>query len=91
MTTAQWQSAANDAAVVEVRNKRLGVKLGLLAVFMVFFTSFMWWSAGILCDWAGIGLNPNSGPRTEIRMEIPAVQIIDPSTDEPDMNAKAQP
>ncbi|TVR08959.1 MAG: hypothetical protein EA401_13355 [Planctomycetota bacterium] len=62
--------ASNDRSQTGRRNLRLGLKLGALAVFMVCFTTVLWWTAGILCDWAGIGLNPNSQPRTEIRMQI---------------------
>ncbi|TVR10812.1 MAG: hypothetical protein EA401_12020 [Planctomycetota bacterium] len=51
------------------RNLRLAVKLTIIAVCMLLFTPVLWYTGGILCDWAGIGINPGSdGPRSEIRM-----------------------
>ena len=59
------------------KNARLARKLWAIALFMTGFSVILWWSADMLCDWAGIGLNPNSGPRTEIKMAIPAVRFVD--------------
>ena len=59
------------------KNSQLAYKLTGVAVFMTCFSVVLWWSADMLCDWAGIGLNPNSGPRSEIKMAIPSVRFIE--------------
>ena len=65
------------SAGLQRKNSRLGVKLTGVAVFMAAFSVVLWWSADMLCDWAGVGLNPNSGPRSDIKMTIPSVRFID--------------
>ena len=55
-------------APVRQRNRRLGLMLAGVAIFMAAFTTVLWYTAGILCDWAGIGINPNAQPRSEVRM-----------------------
>jgi cytochrome c oxidase assembly protein subunit 11 len=41
------------------RNNRLGAKLGLVAVFMIGMSPVMYMTGGMICDWAGLGFNPD--------------------------------
>lgn len=41
------------------RNARLGLKLGLVAGLMVCMAPVMYFTGGLVCDWAGIGFNPD--------------------------------
>lgn len=57
---------------LQQRNRRLAVKLVIVAILMALFTPVLWYTGGILCDWAGIGINPGSDrPRSEVRMLPP--------------------
>lgn len=54
------------SAEVRGRNRRLGLQLGLVAVLMVVFAAGLWVFGGMLCDWAGIGINNGGrGPLME--------------------------
>lgn len=46
---------------VRSRNRRLGLRLALVALAMVAFAPVLYVTGGMLCSWAGIGLNPGSG------------------------------
>lgn len=59
------------AAELQARNRRLAIKCVVVVFLMVGFTPVLWYTGGILCDWAGIGINPGSPPRSEIRMGPP--------------------
>jgi len=48
-----------DEADVRRRNGRLGRRLGFVVVLMIAFAPFLYWSGGLICDWAGIGFNPD--------------------------------
>ena len=68
--------AAVDGGLPPVvdRNRRLGLRWGLLAVGMIAFTVVLWYTGDMLCDWAGIGIAPGADrPRSEIRLETGAV------------------
>ncbi|MDA3959233.1 MAG: cytochrome c oxidase assembly protein [Planctomycetota bacterium] len=41
-------------------NASLGLKLGGVAVFMVFMAPVLYWSGSIVCNWAGLGFNPDA-------------------------------
>lgn len=78
MTTATIiKPAVNDRRATRQRNLRLGLQLGGVAIFMVAFSAVLWWSADVLCDWAGIGLNPNAAPRSEIRIDDPGIRVLE--------------
>lgn len=60
------------------RNRRLAWKLVVVAILMAFFTPVLWYTGGVLCDWAGIGINPGSDrPRSEVRMLPPSSDDVE--------------
>ena len=56
--------------VLKRKNRRMGLSLGLVAIAMLPTAYLMWVTGGLICDWAGIGINPNR-PSTEVRVLPP--------------------
>jgi len=44
---------------VQHRNRRLGFWVAMGSLSMLAFAPVLYWTGGLLCDWAGIGFNPD--------------------------------
>ena len=50
-------STASVPVEVAEKNRKLGLRLGLVALFMIAMSPVLYWTGNMICNWVGVGFN----------------------------------